>query len=96
MAGNRVGRYGLADARHRAGSSDDRRRSCRVRRGVLLQLSPRGGEMTCEIRGSRVILKGEAVTFINDDSVTHNITVPKLDVNGGVDEPGQETEIKFE
>lgn len=39
---------------------------------------------------------GQTVNFINDDAVKHNIIVKKLKFNGGISEPGQETQITFD
>ena len=46
---------------------------------IARQLSARGGKMSCEIKGSRVILSGNAVTFM-----TGEIDVPlSSDLGGG-------------
>ena len=39
---------------------------------------------------------GQTVNFINDDAVKHNIIVKKLEFNGGIAEPGEETKVTFD
>lgn len=73
--------------------------------GALLVALPvlAGDAVTVTQKGLRfseselTVDKGQAVTFVNDDSTAHNITVSGegVSINGGLQAPGASTRIPF-
>ncbi len=39
---------------------------------------------------------GDTVTFVNNDSIKHNITIKKMKFNSGLQEPGRDVEVMFD
>lgn len=42
-----------------------------------------------------VMKKGSTITFKNNDRTSHNILVPKLSFNGGLQKPGEDISVAF-
>ena len=42
------------------------------------------------------ISAGDTVTFVNDDTIKHNISIKKMKFNSGLQEPGKDVAVMFD